>query len=75
MSEDPYERRLFEMRLSEIYSKHSWLSYELTLEQFIRLFPISYKNNKPVPIDKPANFDLDKNVFLEVLVAFKQSFK
>jgi len=73
MSQDPFAGKLFEMKLIEIYEKHSWLKYELSQEQFIKLFPVTYKHNKPVELIKP-NFDLDRDIFLEVLVAFKQSF-
>ncbi|HEX8376634.1 MAG TPA: hypothetical protein VF602_02375 [Pedobacter sp.] len=74
MTADPYRERLFEMRLIDIYNKHSWLSKELPLPDFIKLFPVVYKRDKPVLPDKPGNFDLDKHIFLEVLVAFRQSF-
>ncbi|HEY0897694.1 MAG TPA: hypothetical protein VGD90_00110 [Sphingobacteriaceae bacterium] len=73
MSQDPFAGKLFEMKLIEIYEKHSWLKHELSEQEFIKLFPINYKHNKPVELIKPA-FDLDRDIFLEVLVAFKQSF-
>lgn len=73
MSKDPFAGKLFEMKLVEIYEKHSWLTHEISFEDFINLFPIHYKNNKPVELIKPA-FALDRDIFLEVLVAFKQSF-
>jgi hypothetical protein len=62
------------MRLIDIYHKHSWLCEEISVQDFIKLFPITYKRDKPVLPDKPASFDLDKHIFLEVLVAFRQSF-
>jgi hypothetical protein len=74
MIADPYRKRLFEMRLIDIYNKHSWLREELSLQDFIKLFPVAFKRDKPVLPDKSANFDLDKHIFLEVLVAFRQSF-
>ncbi len=74
MTSDSYRALLFEMRLTDIYNKHSWLSDELTLHQFIKLFPIVYKRDKPLLPDKPVGFDLDRNLFLEVLLAFRQSF-
>ena len=74
MNPDPLRGRLFEMRLIDIYNKHSWLAEELSEKDFIKLFPIHFKLNKPVLPDKPSSFDLDKQIFLEVLVAFRQSF-
>lgn len=74
MITDPLQIRLFEMRLMDIYQKHSWLSDELSEKDFINLFPVTYKKNKPVMPDKPVGFDLDRQVFLEVLIAFRQSF-
>jgi hypothetical protein len=62
------------MRLTDIYNKYSGLSYELSLSEFIKLFPVIYKRDKPVLPDKPVGYDLDKQIFLEVLVAFRQSF-
>jgi hypothetical protein len=74
MTPDPYRKRLFEMRLIDIYNKHSWLSYEVSVSEFIKLFPVTYKREKAVLPDRPAGIDLNKEVFLEVLVAFRQSF-
>ena len=74
MTQDPLNERLYEMRLADIYRKYSWLSDELSLSEFIRLFPVTYKKNKPQLPEKPVGFDVDKNIFLEVLVAFRQSF-
>jgi hypothetical protein len=74
MSSDPLAEKLFEMKLEDIYRKHSWLSDELSLKDFVALFPIIYKKNKPVQLNSPADFDLSRDIFLEVLVAFKQSF-
>ncbi|MFD2163399.1 hypothetical protein ACFSJU_13410 [Paradesertivirga mongoliensis] len=75
MHYDPYRTKLFEMRLSDIYNKYSWLSYEFSLKDFISMFPVVYKRGVPVPPDRPAGGDLDRDVFLEVLVAFRQSFR
>ncbi|MBC8054081.1 MAG: hypothetical protein H7Y13_13530 [Sphingobacteriaceae bacterium] len=74
MIDDPYRKRLFEMRLIDIHTKYSWLSDELSDKDFIKLFPVFYKRGKPVLPDRPAGYDLDRQVFLEVLVAFRQSF-
>lgn len=73
MSNDPLAEKLFEMKLAEIYEKYSWLSEEISLRDFIDLFPVTYKHGRPAELIKPK-FDLDKAIFLEVLVAFKQSF-
>lgn len=74
MNTDPLRGRLFEMRLIDIYTKHSWLAQEISEKEFIKLFPVHYRHNKPLLPDKPVGFDLDKRIFLEVLVAFRQSF-
>lgn len=71
---DSLAERLFEMKLAEIYEKHSWLSYELPLNDFTELFRVVYKNNKPLKPERPAGIELDRDIFLEVLVAFRQSF-
>ena len=73
MAPDPFAEKLFEMRLKEIYARHTWLQEELTSDEFVKLFPLEYKNRKPKELIRPE-FDLDRNIFLEVLVAFKQSF-
>ncbi|MEJ6978943.1 hypothetical protein WG906_00680 [Pedobacter sp. P351] len=74
MNHDPFRGRLFEMRLIDIYNKYSWLADELSQKEFIKLFPVKYKNSKPLLPDRPAHVDLDKQIFLDVLVAFRQSF-
>lgn len=74
MTADPYKKQLFEMRLMDIYHKYSWLSYELSIQEFIKLFPVEFKRGKPLVPDRPVGVDLDRDVFLEVLVAFRQSF-
>lgn len=61
------------MRLKDIYAEHAWIQDELTAEEFIALFPLEYKNRKPGELVMPE-FDLDRDTFLKVLVAFKQSF-
>jgi hypothetical protein len=71
---DPLRGRLFEMRLVDIYRKHTWLRNEITEKDFIKLFPISFRRNRAIVPDKPMGFDLDRQIFLEVLVAFRQSF-
>jgi len=75
MTEDPYTERLFQMKLAEIYQKHSWLSYELSESEFISLFKIEYKNDIALSPGKPEGIELGRDIFLEVLVAFKHSFK
>lgn len=75
MSNDPLAEKMFEMKLADIYHKHSWLKDELTLIEFVNLFPITYRKNTPIQISAPAEFDLDRDIYLEVLVAFKQSFR
>jgi hypothetical protein len=73
MRDDPFAEKLFEMKLIGIYEKYSWLKDELTQEEFVGLFPVTYKNNRPVELVKP-NRDFYREIYLEVLVAFKQSF-
>ncbi|HEY1024297.1 MAG TPA: hypothetical protein VGE26_03975 [Sphingobacteriaceae bacterium] len=73
MNSDPLAEKLFEMKLIGIYEKYPWMHDEISMQDFIRLFPVIYKQGKPMELNKPA-FELDKAVFLEVLVAFKQSF-
>jgi hypothetical protein len=75
MAVDSINKHLFEMRLIDIYEKHSWLAHEMSQSDFIKLFPVRYKINKPQLPDKPVGFDLDRDVFLEVLLAFRQSFR
>lgn len=65
---------LFEMRLQDIYRKHPWIKYEISMPDFVELFPIRYKNGKALKPEHPASVALDRDLFLEVLVAFKQSF-
>ena len=74
MAIDFIKERQFEMKLMEIYDKYSYLQDEISLADFIHLFPVSYKNGAIVRLEKPAEFDLDRNVYLEVLVAFRTSF-
>jgi hypothetical protein len=74
MKTDPFAEKLFEMRLKEIYEAHSWLREQLSAEEFVSLFPLEYKNNTPRELNMPE-FDLDRDIFLKVLVAFKQSFR
>lgn len=74
MKRDPLADKLFEMKLGEIYEKYPFLHFQISLKEFIGLFPVTYKNNKPQKPERPAEFDLDRNIFLEVLVAFRQSF-
>ncbi|RVU00537.1 hypothetical protein EOD41_11075 [Mucilaginibacter limnophilus] len=71
---DPLSASLFEMRLQDIYRKHPWIKYEISMQDFVNLFPVRYKNGKPLKPEQPASVALDRDLFLEVLVAFKQSF-
>jgi len=75
MQQDSINIALFEMRLEEIHRQDPWLRYEITIRDFIALFPVKYKNGKPLKPDHPARFGVDREVFLKVLVAFSQSFK
>ncbi|WP_207420461.1 hypothetical protein [Desertivirga brevis] len=73
MSSDPMADKLFEMKLKVIFEKYSWLQDQLSFIEFKELFPVNFKKGRPVGLDKPA-FDLDREIFLEVLIAFKQSY-
>lgn len=73
MDHDPLAEKLFEMKLIDIYRKSGSVHEKLSLADFRGLFPITYKNGKALSPDKPAS-DLDRTIFLEVLIAFKQSF-
>ena len=74
MKNDPLGPMLFEMRLEEIHRGDAGLRYEISIRDFIELFPIKYKNGNPLKPDHPAAFGVDREVFLKVLVAFKQCF-
>ncbi len=74
MSLDPISVSLFEMRLEEIHRQDPWLRYEISIRDFIALFPVRLKNGKPIRPDQPATVGVDREVYLKVLVAFKQSF-
>lgn len=75
MNTDPISVSLFEMRLEEIHRADPWLRYEISIRDFIALFPMRYKNGKPVKPDQPAVYGIDREVYLKVLVAFRQSFQ
>ncbi|GAB2690251.1 hypothetical protein GCM10027037_11490 [Mucilaginibacter koreensis] len=64
----------FESKLAEIYNKSTWLKYELPLHDFINLFPVKYEKGKLLKPERPAEPDLDRDTFLAILVAFRQSF-
>lgn len=64
----------FESKLSEIYHKSTWLKYELSLHDFIHLFPIQVIKGKVAKIERPAGLDIDRDTYLSILVAFRQSF-
>jgi hypothetical protein len=74
MKEDLLSIPLFEMRLEEIHRADPWLRYEISIRDFIALFPVKYKNGRPVKPDHPAAYGVDREVFLKVLVAFAQCF-
>lgn len=74
MAKDLVKEKQFEMSLMEIYKKHSWLQYELSEGAFIALFPVHYKKGALQRLDKPIGFDVDRDIYLEVLVAFRNTF-
>ncbi len=74
MAKDFIRERQFEMKLMEIYHQHPYLSDEISMADFIKLFPITYKNGRIVRLDKPVGFELDRQIYLEVLVAFRGFF-
>lgn len=74
MAKDLVKEKQFEMSLMEIYKKYSWLADEISQSSFIALFPVPYKNGKLMRLDKPVGFDLDRDIYLEVLVAFRNTF-
>lgn len=74
MTADPLRVSLFEMRLEEIHRRDPLLRYEITIRDFIALFPLRYKHGNLVKPEKPDSFGLDRHVYLKVLVAFGQSF-
>ncbi len=71
---DAYKVSQFESKLAEIYNKSTWLRYELSLRDFINLFPVKYVNGRPAKLERPEGLDLDRDTYLAVLVAFRQSF-
>jgi len=75
MSHDPLSVSLFEMRLEEIHRADPWLRYEISIRDFIALFPVKYKNGRAMKPEHPAVFGIDREVFLKVLVAFTQCFR
>ena len=74
MNIDPLSVPLFEMRLEEIHSSDPSLRYQITIRDFIALFPVRYKNGLPVKPEHPAVYGIDRDVFLKVLVAYSQCF-
>lgn len=74
MADDSMNRRLFEMRLIEMYQKYSWLHYEIRQTDFLKLFKVHYKAGLPQLPEKPVGLDLDRELFLEIILAFRQSF-
>jgi len=75
MNNDYLSVPLFEMRLEEIHRQDPWLRYEMSIRDFIALFPMRYKNGRPIKPEHPAVVGVDREVFLKVLVAFRQSFQ
>jgi hypothetical protein len=75
MNTDYLSVSLFEMRLEEIHRQDPWLRYEMSIRDFIALFPMRYKNGRPMKPEHPAVVGVDREVFLKVLVAFRQSFQ
>lgn len=75
MNTDPLSTSLFEMRLEEIHRQDPWLRYEISIRDFIALFPIRQKNGRYLKPEHPAATGVDREVFLKVLVAFNQSFQ
>jgi len=71
---DSHQLRLFELKLKEIYDRTEWLQYEITLPDFIALFPVTFKNGEPKRPDMPEDFDLDSNTRLAIFVAYRQAF-
>ncbi|WEA02044.1 hypothetical protein [Mucilaginibacter sp. SJ] len=71
---DPLSVSIFEMRLEEIHHRDPMLRYEISIRDFIALFPLRIKNGRPLKPEQPSSFALDRDVFLQVLVAFNQSF-
>lgn len=74
MADNLIREKQFEMRLMEIYDEHDYLSTQISRADFIKLFPVTYKNGKIVRLDRPVGFDLDRDIYLEVLVAFRGVF-
>jgi len=74
MKDDTLSATLFEMRLEEIHRADPWLRYEISIRDFVALFPVRYKNGNPIKPEHPATHGIDREVFLKVLVAFKQCF-
>jgi hypothetical protein len=74
MIADPISVSLFEMRLEEIYHRDPVLKYQISLPDFVALFPVKFKNEKLLKPELPASIALDRDVFLQILVAFDQSF-
>ncbi len=74
MKNDPLSIPLFEMRLEDIHRADPWLRYEISINDFIALFPIRYKNGRPVKPEPPAAYGVDREVFLKVLVVGSQCF-
>lgn len=71
---DQYAQRMYEMKLTDIYNQSSWLSYEISLPEFIALFPVEFKDDVAIRPDKPKDFDLDRDTYLAIMVAFRQAF-
>jgi hypothetical protein len=71
---DQYAQRMYEMKLEDIYRGSSWIPDEISLPDFIALFPVEFKNGKAIRPDKPKDFDFDRETYLAIMVAFRQAF-
>ncbi|NCD69312.1 hypothetical protein [Mucilaginibacter agri] len=71
---DQYAQRMYEMKLTDIYNNSSWIPDEISLPDFIALFPVEFKNDVAIRPDKPKDFDLDRDTYLAIMVAFRQAF-
>jgi hypothetical protein len=69
-----YAMRHYEMKLADIYNRSTWLQDEISLQDFVALFPVEIRKGKPIRPEKPEGFDLDRDTHLAVMVAFRQAF-
>lgn len=71
---DSHRERMFELKLQEIYQRTEWLQYELPMNEFVALFPVEYKNDRPLRPEMPAEPELDRTTRLAIMVAFREAF-